>query len=138
MSANGTEPAAGAGRPAFLRFSRDAAAGAAAARVRALESEIVLLREDNARLRVAAQRPATAGALLDLLTALELDGELDDDSARLVTELVVVHQTLDVVCAELERSVGAVRAKLAALAPRPGAALADGGGPAGIRREPVE
>jgi hypothetical protein len=98
-------------------------------------AELVLLREENARLSAAAHEPPSLGRLVSRARWLGSDPDHDDradEAAQLLVEGVVLCESLLEVCEELERSIAAVKTRLnVALAEReePGQLL--GGLPGG-------
>ena len=101
-----------------------------------VHAELVLLREENARLKAAQHRRADVSRLLDRARSLptaaaDRDGA-SDDTAQLLFDGLVIRESLLEICREIERAMVAFEAKLEALASaaleRPGPALADGNG----------
>jgi hypothetical protein len=101
-----------------------------------VHAEIVLLREENARLKAAQHRRADVSRLLDRARSLptaaaDRDGA-SDDTAQLLFDGLVIRESLLEICREIERAMVAFEAKLDALAStavdRPGPALAEGNG----------
>ena len=101
-----------------------------------VDAELVLLREENARLKAAQHRRADVSRLLDRARSLpaaaaDRDGA-SDDTAQLLFDGLVIRESLLEICREIERAMVAFEAKLEALASaaleRPGPALADGTG----------
>ena len=124
------------------RFRRDAGALDDDGRVAAGEpldsvyAELVLLREENARLKAAQHRRADVSRLLDRARSLptaaaDRDGA-SDDTAQLLFDGLVIRESLLEICREIERAMVAFEAKLDALATaavdRPSAAVAEHGG----------
>jgi acetyl-CoA acetyltransferase len=105
-----------------------------------LHAELVLLREENARLKAAQHRRADVSRLLDRARSLpaaatDSDGD-SDDTAQLLFDGLVIRESLLEICREIERAMVAFEAKLDALASaavdRPGPAPAEhtnGNGP---------
>jgi hypothetical protein len=97
--------------------------------IAALHAELVLLREENARLKAAQHRRSDVGRLLGRARSLpsaEADGQhLEDDAAQLLLDGLVVRESLLEICEEIERSMVAFGARLNAIAP----AAADGAFP---------
>ena len=121
------------GRVRPLTFDEQARIGEPLASVHA---ELVLLREENARLKAAQHRRADVSRLLDRARSLpaaaaDRDGA-SDDTAQLLFDGLVIRESLLEICREIERAMVAFEAKLEALASaaleRPGPALADGTG----------
>ena len=112
----------GRGRLGRRRAARRRNAGAAAAdEVRA---ELVLLREENARLKAARhQLPSfdrVVGQARTLLGPDSRGGDGADEATDLLVDIVVLRESLVAVCEELERSLAAVRARLDRLGAEPG------------------
>jgi hypothetical protein len=104
------------------RFRRARAAdepAGASESLASMHAELVLLREENARLKAAQHRRADIGRLLGRARALpsaESDGQrLDDDAAQLLVDGLVIRESLVEICEEIERSMVALGARLAAL-----------------------
>ena len=103
------------------RFQRPAGGPAGVAESRAeLEAEVVLLREENARLKAARHQQHDVGKLLERTRSMrtqELDrGQLADETAQMLVEGLVIRESLLEICREIERSMVAFEAKLDALA----------------------
>jgi hypothetical protein len=103
------------------RFERPSAASPGAADSRAaLEAEVVLLREENARLKAAKHQRHNVGDLLERTRSLrteELDrGNLADETAQMLVEGLVIRESLIEICHEIERSMVIFEARLDALA----------------------
>jgi hypothetical protein len=111
--------------------------------LQAVLAEVVLLREENARLKAAQHQPASLGRILGQarsLPAAHHDAEeLADDAANMLIEGMVLRESLLEVCHELERAMVGVKTRLEALStePKPSAKAAErpvvtaGGGPNG-------
>jgi hypothetical protein len=83
--------------------------------------QVMLLREENARLKAARHKPADAGTLIDqvrLLSAPGEEGEALDDAWTLLGECLVIREGLDQACIEVQAAINGVRDRLAALAVR--------------------
>jgi hypothetical protein len=103
------------------RFERPSATSPGAADSRAaLEAEVVLLREENARLKAAKHQRHNVGDLLERTRSLrteELDrGNLADETAQMLVEGLVIRESLIEICHEIERSMVIFEARLDALA----------------------
>jgi acetyl-CoA acetyltransferase len=108
------------------RFRRDAGTLEDDGRVGAGEpldsvyAELVLLREENARLKAAQHRRADVGRLLDRARSLPAatadSGGASDDTAQLLFDGLVIRESLLEICREIERAMVAFEAKLDALA----------------------
>ena len=100
-----------------------------------VHAELVLLREENARLKAAQHRRADVSRLLDRARSLpaaqaDRDGA-SDDTAQLLFDGLVIRESLLEICREIERAMVAFEAKLDALATaavdRPGPGPAEHG-----------
>jgi hypothetical protein len=103
------------------RFERPQDGSPAAADPRAaLEAEVVLLREENARLKAARHQRHNVGNVLERarsLRTVEVDrGNLADETAQMLVEGLVIRESLLEICHEIERSMVAFEARLEALA----------------------
>jgi hypothetical protein len=102
------------------RFKRRRAAripdGATAPSLQEVLAELVLLREENARLSAAAHEPPSLGRLVGRARSLGGAQANHDDSADEATQMfvegVVLRESLLEVCRELEHSIAAVKARL--------------------------
>jgi hypothetical protein len=124
------------------RFRRDAGALEDDARtadgepLASIHAELVLLREENARLKAAQHRRSDISRLLDRARSLPAatadSGGASDDTAQLLFDGLVIRESLLEICREIERAMVAFEAKLDALATaavdRPGAAATEHGG----------
>lgn len=102
------------------RFQRPAGGPPGAAESRAaLEAEVVLLREENARLKAARHQQHDVGQLLERTRSMrtqELDrGNLADETAQMLVEGLVIRESLLEICNEIERSMVVFEARLEAL-----------------------
>jgi hypothetical protein len=94
--------------------------GAVGEPLASVHAELVLLREENARLKAAQHRRADVGRLLDRARSLptaaaDRDGA-SDDTAQLLFDGLVIRESLLEICREIERAMVAFEAKLDALA----------------------
>jgi hypothetical protein len=84
--------------------------------VDALQAEIALLREENARLKADEHQLPGLGTLLAharaLPTAIGGHEEATDEAAQMLVETMVIRQALVEACAQIELSMAAVKAKL--------------------------
>ena len=124
------------------RFRRDAGAFEDDGRtadgepLASIHAELVLLREENARLKAAQHRRADISRLLDRARSLPAatadSGGASDDTAQLLFDGLVIRESLLEICREIERAMVAFEAKLDALATaavdRPSAAAAEHSG----------
>jgi hypothetical protein len=93
-----------------------------------LRLQVMLLREENARLKAARHQPASAGSAIDnvrLLNSQASDGETLDDAWSVLSECLVVREGLDQACAEIQKAISGVRDRLEALTVTIDSALAD-------------
>jgi hypothetical protein len=109
------EPAAGR-----LRFRRRRANhGAAGDPMEEMHAELVLLREENARLKAARhQLPSfghVVGHMRSLPTAENAAEDAADEAAEMLAEVSVMRESLLEVCEELTRAMDLVRARLLGL-----------------------
>jgi hypothetical protein len=85
----------------------------------ALEAELVLLREENARLKAAEHRGPDIGALLararSLPDAQPDRDSVDDETTRVFVEGLVIRESLLEICQDIERAMVAFETKLRAL-----------------------
>ena len=88
-----------------------------------VHAELVLLREENARLKAAQHRRADVSRLLERARSLPGAADSDgasDDTAQLLFDGLVIRESLLEICREIERAMVAFEAKLDALAATPG------------------
>lgn len=85
-----------------------------------VHAELVLLREENARLKAAQHRRSDISRLLDRARSLPAatadSGGASDDTAQLLFDGLVIRESLLEICREIERAMVAFEAKLDALA----------------------
>jgi hypothetical protein len=109
-------------RRRFRRTRPAAADDGADETLAALHAEVLLLREDNSRLKAAQHQRADIGRLLDRarsVSSTDADTDRDshdDDIAQLLVDGLVIRESLLQICQEIERSMVAFEAKLNALA----------------------
>jgi hypothetical protein len=88
----------------------------------AIHAELLLLREENARLKAARHQRADVSRLIGRarsLAAAELDHDsVSDDVEQLLVEGLLVRESLLEICQEIERAMVAFEGKLNALAAR--------------------
>lgn len=86
----------------------------------ALEAEVVLLREENARLKAARHKQHNVGDLLERARSLRAEevgrGNLGDETAQMLVEGLVIRESLIEICHEIERAMVVFEARLEALA----------------------
>ena len=82
----------------------------------ALRAELVLLREENARLKAAPHQAPDIARLLDRARSLsEARVEDADETTRVLVEGLVMRESLLEICQEIERAMVTFEAKLKAL-----------------------
>jgi hypothetical protein len=98
------------------RLRPSGAASPVEQRLEELEAELVLLREDNARLAAEQARPANPGRIVEQLravSAVPTSREVEaDDAWEQMTEALVTRELLLGVCVELERLGARLRERL--------------------------
>jgi hypothetical protein len=111
-----------AGRRRDRRRRRRAAepgAGSRGEALAALQAEVVLLREENARLKEGGLQEPDLGALLRRARSLPRGGrgpeDAADDAAQLLVDAIVLRESLLAMCREISRSMTHVEARLAEL-----------------------
>lgn len=80
-----------------------------------LEVQLMLLREENARLKMASRRDSDIGTLIGQLRRLGSSAgetEIGDEVWSLVTELLVIREGLERACIEIESSILTVHQRL--------------------------
>jgi hypothetical protein len=86
----------------------------------AVHAELLVLREENARLKAAQHQRADVSRLIGRarsLAAAELDGDsISDDVEQLLVEGLLIRESLLEICQEIERAMVAFEGKLNALA----------------------
>lgn len=84
--------------------------------IEAMQAELTLLREENARLKADEHQLPGLGTLIAharaLPTALDGREEATDEAAQMLVETMVVRQALLDACNQIELSMAAVKAKL--------------------------
>jgi hypothetical protein len=83
-----------------------------------LKLQVMLLREENARLKAARYQPSSPGTAIDrvrLLASPESDGELLDDAWALLSDCLTIREGLDQAAAEVQAAMTAVRNRLSML-----------------------
>jgi hypothetical protein len=90
--------------------------------IAAVHAELLLLREENARLKAAQHQRADVNRLIGRarsLAAAELDQDsVSDDVEQLLVEGLLIRESLLEICQEIERSMVAFEGKLNALTAR--------------------
>jgi hypothetical protein len=84
----------------------------------ALQLQVMLLSEENARLKAERHRPSDVGTLIDQMRELgdqEGPGEAFDEAWTMLGECLVIRQGLDQACAEIQAAIAGVRERLGSL-----------------------
>ena len=91
--------------------------------VAAMQSELALLRDENAQLRLERQQnvtPASSAARLGtFVDTMSRDAEPGEIEWATLSEALMLRECLASVCDELERTVGAVRRQMQTATPTP-------------------
>jgi hypothetical protein len=116
---SGPDPVPVAARAGRLRFRRRRAEQHGSTGADPIEealAELVLLREENARLKAARHQVPSFGHVVGQMRAMpDIDHRAEDaadEAAEMLAEVVVLRDSLLEVCAELERAMATVRARL--------------------------
>jgi hypothetical protein len=84
-----------------------------------LRLQVMLLREENARLKAARHQTAGAGSALErvrLLNAQASTADAADDAWSLLTDCLVIREGLQQVCLEMQGTISAIQQRLERLA----------------------
>jgi hypothetical protein len=126
----------------FRRARGDAhstAADSAAQDELALKLQVMLLSEENARLKAERHRPSDIGTLIDQMRGLgdqEGPGEVLDEAWTMLSECLVIRQGLEQACAEIQLAIAGVQRRLGSLTVRlDDVTPADGGHPDVVPRQ---
>lgn len=100
-----------------------------------LKLQLMLLREENARLKAARYQPSSTGTVIDrvrMLPTPATEAEQADDAWSLLADCLVIREGLDQACVEITRAIESVRDRLETIADRidgsmPAAARVNGG-----------
>jgi len=98
-----------------------------------LKLEIMLLREENARLKAQRHRPSDIDTLIEHMRRLSADkgdAEMVDEAWTLLSECLVIREGLEQACEEIQSAIGAVHGRLRNLAARLDDAVPEGSSPA--------
>jgi hypothetical protein len=105
----------------------------------ALQLQVMLLSEENARLKSERRRPSDVGTLIDQMRELgdqEGPGEVLDEAWTMLSECLVIRQGLEQACAEIQVAIAGVRERLGSLTIRlEDATTADVGHPDVVPRQ---
>lgn len=110
-------------RRRFERFRGDAdavRAGAGAGEDVDQELTVMLLREENARLKAERHRPSDVGSMVDRMRVVAVDeghGEALDDVWGLLSECLAIREGLDHACEEIHAAISSVQERLTRLRP---------------------
>jgi hypothetical protein len=80
-----------------------------------LKLQLMLLREENARLKSARHQPASPGTAIDRVRVLATsanEAEALDDAFSLLGDCLTIRESLDQVCVEIQSALDAVRERL--------------------------
>lgn len=135
VAADGARKREGNPRASFrsLRRLKRRSEGRSGEILGALEADALLLREENARLRVKLEAPPTVGHVIERLRALPSpcaapaearhrpmtgeQAEQGDEALHVLTEALVMRNALVEVCSEIGQVMAGLEARLAALTP---------------------
>lgn len=109
----------------------------------ALRAELLVLREENIRLKSRRNQRADLGGLLESARALpsaDDDADVADEAAQMLAHGLVIRQSLIAMCDEMQYAMAAVASKLEALSPAEatngnGRGPRTASGPAGLATE---
>jgi hypothetical protein len=103
----------------FRRFRSSAGrAGGDAGYLESIQSELVLLREENARLRFQRAQPPDADSMIERLKALSVASPSEDhrdEAWHLVSEALVMREVLIDVCKEIGQTMITLQTRLSEL-----------------------
>jgi len=103
----------------LLRGSGGSEEGGSDGQLKELEREVALLREENARLKLAREhagdRPANERLRAAFLAANRGESDDDEDPWEVLTECMLLRETLLDACRELERGASELRTRLETL-----------------------
>lgn len=86
-----------------------------------LELTVLLLREENARLKAERHRPPDVGTMIAQMRRIAVDqgeDELSDEAWSLLSECLVIREELSQACTEIKAAMSAVQERLGRLAVR--------------------
>lgn len=110
--------------------SRPASRAAGDEALASLQAELVLLREENAELKAAKHSEVGVGRLLERVRAVSEEAfdpeNAGDETAHMLTEILVTREALRGICVEIERSMAAISSRLDAMVPQPALHSHDG------------
>ena len=80
-----------------------------------LRLQLMLLREENARLKAARHQPPSPGTVIDrvrMLSTPATEAEQADDAWSVLADCLVIRESLDQACVEIQRAISSVRDRL--------------------------
>jgi hypothetical protein len=83
-----------------------------------LRLQVMLLREENARLKAGRHKPVDSGSMIERMRTLaEHDGHQErlDDAWSVLAECLALREGLDQACIEIQAAISSVRERLGAL-----------------------
>ena len=83
-----------------------------------LRLQVMLLREENARLKAARHEPAGAGSAIDRIRLLNSEASgaaTADDAWGLLTDCLVIREGLEQVCVEMQQAISVIQERLSGL-----------------------
>jgi hypothetical protein len=86
-----------------------------------LRVQVMLLQEENARLKAARHKPADPGSVIEEMRALANSGatnEVLDEAWSVLGECMALREGLDRACIEIQAAMGSVRERLSTLGVR--------------------
>jgi hypothetical protein len=86
-----------------------------------LRLQLMLLREENARLKAARHQPPSPGTVIDRVRVLSTpatEAEQADDAWSVLADCLVIRESLDQACVEITRAISSVRDRLDGIADR--------------------
>jgi hypothetical protein len=86
-----------------------------------LRLQLMLLREENARLKAARHQPPSAGSAIErvrLLSSPAPGAEMLDEVWAVLADCLVIREGLEQVCAEIQQAMSTVQVRLAGLSVR--------------------
>ncbi len=98
-----------------------------------LQLEVMLLREENARLKAERHRPSDVDTLIDQMRRLGAekgDAEMVDEAWTLLSECLVIREGLEQACVEIQAAIVAVHDRLRNLAVKLDDSAPEGSSPA--------
>jgi len=97
-----------------------------------LKLQLMLLREENARLSAARHKPADPGTLIDhvrMLGTRSEASEILDETWSILSECLALREALDQACVEIQAAISSVRERLGKLGTHVDALTEDASGP---------